>query len=102
MRYTALDRLDPGTRGLVLVLAGAAVSWVAGPLILFVTRPQDLELASALLGIAALAGLVVVIWGLYFGARVLAGHEFGRGTPALIAVVLGALTLLPWVVSLFQ
>jgi hypothetical protein len=102
MRYSVLDRLDPGTRGLVLVLGGGAVSWVAGPLILFVTRPQDLALVGALLGIVALAGLIVVIWGIYFGGRVLAGHDFGRRTAALVAVVIGGLTLLPWVVALFQ
>ena len=101
MGYTPLDRLDPGTRALVLVLVGGPFSWVAGSLILFVTRPADAALAGALLGIVGLAGLIVVIWGVYFGARVLAGHDFGRRTPALVAVTIGGLTLLPWIVTMF-
>jgi hypothetical protein len=102
VRSTALDRLDPGTRGLVLVLGGGILSWITGPLILFVTQPQDLALVGALLGVVALGGLIVVIWGVYFGGRVLTGHEFGRRTAALIAVTIGILTLLPWVVALFR
>ncbi len=57
---------------------------------------------GTLLAILGLAGLIVVIWGVYLAVRVLAGHEFGRRTPAIIAAVVGGLTLLPWLVSVFQ
>jgi hypothetical protein len=87
-------------RALVLVLVGASASAAVGPLILFVTRPQDLALAGALLGVVALASLIVVIWGVYFGVRVLRGDDYGQRIPAQLAVVIGALTLLPWIVTM--
>ena len=88
-------------RALVLVLVGASATAVIGPLILFVTRPQDLALAGALLGVVALASLIVVIWGIYFGVRVLRGDDYGKRIPAQLAVVIGGLTLLPWIVTMF-
>jgi hypothetical protein len=102
MRLMLLDRLDPGMRALVLVAAGACASAVVGPLILFVTRPQDLALAGALLELVGLGSVIVIVWGLYFGVRVLRGDDFGQRIPAQLAVVLGALTLLPWVVAMFN
>jgi hypothetical protein len=102
MRFGVLDRLDPGLRALVLVFVGASASAVVGPLILFVTRPQDLALAGALLELVGLASLIVVIWGLYFGVRVLRGDDYGQRIPAQLAVVVGALTLLPWLVAIFS
>jgi hypothetical protein len=102
MRFALLDRLDPGMRALVLVLVGGSASAIVGPLILFVTRPEDLALATALLGLVALSSLVVVIWGVYFGVRVLRGDDYGQRIPAQLAVVIGGLTLLPWVVAMFS
>jgi hypothetical protein len=99
---TLFDRLDPGMRALVLVLAGGAASAIVGPLILFVTRPQDLALAGALLELVGLASLIVVIWGVYYGIRVLRGDDHGQRIPAQLAVVIGALTLLPWLVAMFS
>jgi hypothetical protein len=102
MHLDLLDRLDPGMRSLVLVLAGASASAIVGPLILFVTRPEDLALAGALLGIVGLASLVVAIWGIYFAVRVLRGNDYGQRIPAQLAVVIGALTVLPWLVAMFS
>jgi hypothetical protein len=99
MPFAILDRLDPGVRALVLVLAGGSASWVVGPLILFVA--SDVALATALLGLVALASLIVVIWGVYFAVRVLRGDDYGQRIPAQLAAVIGVLTLLPWVVALF-
>jgi hypothetical protein len=102
MRFDLLDRIDPGMRALVLVLAGASATAVVGPLILFVTRPQDLALAGALLELVGLASLIVVIWGLYYGIRVLRGDDYGQRIPAQLAVLIGGLTLLPWVIAMFS
>ena len=102
MRLDLLDRIDAGMRALVLVLAGASATAIVGPLILFVTRPQDLALAGALLELVGLASLIVVIWGLYYGIRVLRGDDYGQRIPAQLAVVIGGLTLLPWVVAMFS
>jgi hypothetical protein len=101
MRFAVLDRLDAGMRALVLVLAGGSASAVVGPLILFVTRPQDLALAGALLELLGLASVIVVIWGVYFAVRVLRGDDYGQRIPAQLALVVGALTLLPWLVAMF-
>jgi hypothetical protein len=98
---TILDRLDPGMRALVVVAVGASVSAVVGPLILFVTGPQDLALAGALLELLGLGSLIIVIWGVYFAVRVLRGDEYGQRIPAQLAAVIGGLTLLPWVVAMF-
>jgi hypothetical protein len=102
IRFTLLDRVDPGMRSLVLVLVGASATAIVGPLILFVTRPQDLALAGALLELVGLASVIVVIWGVYYGVRVLRGDEYGQRIPAQLAVVIGGLTLLPWIVALFS
>jgi hypothetical protein len=88
-------------RALVLVLVGASASAIVGPLILFVTRPQDLALAGALLGLVGLASLVVVIWGVYFAVRVLRGDDYGQRIPAQLALAIGILVLLPWAVAMF-
>jgi hypothetical protein len=102
MRFELLDQLDPGMRALVLVLVGASASAVVGPLILFVTGPQNLDLAGVVLELIGLAALVIVIWGLYFGIRVLRGDEYGQRIPAQLAVVVGGLTLLPWLIVMFS
>ena len=47
------------------------------------------------------ASVIIVVWGVYFGVRVLRGDEFGQRIPAQLAVVLGGLTLLPWVLAMF-
>jgi hypothetical protein len=97
-----LDRLDTGMRALVLTLVGASATAVVGPLILFVTRPQDLALAGVLLELVGLASLIVDIWGIYFGVRVLRGDDYGQRIPAQLAMVIGLLTLLPWLVAMFS
>ena len=100
MRVPLLDRVDPGTGGLVLVLAGSAVAWVVGSLLAFVVSPSDAAVAFALLGFVGLAALVAVIWGVYFGIQVLRHVEAGRRNAALAAVVIGAVTLVPWLISI--
>ena len=70
-RLRPLRSLDDASQALVLALGGAVVSWVIGPLLLFVTRPRDYPLVAALLGFVELAAIVAVVWGVYFGIRVL-------------------------------
>ena len=100
MRYGFRERLDDATLGLVLVLAGSAIAWTGGGFLYLVTRPADLVLVSALLGAVSLAAVVVVVWGVYFGVRALREYS-SRRRVAWAAVVIGGITLLPWVIYTF-
>ena len=100
LRYGLWERVDEATRALALVLVGSGVSWTGGALLLLVTRPEDLGLASALLGFVSLAAIVAVVWGVYFAVDVLRAYGPHRRL-AWIAVVVGGATLVPWLVYLF-